>query len=436
MLLLFLLIFRKAHPQNEYEKLIQLYTKYLRIEEDVFKKLDFKLSQEQLLKKGTNLKITFEDNLGGKWIFKPYRGKESTAVYHLYKLFGIETPESHCLNFTLNGKRIIGSIQKYAISQKGLEHYSLQKLSIKSLNYLLKSHVIDWLINNFDDHALNYLVLSLDKSGNVEDLIRIDNEAAFTENCNLDYNRMLCIPSQDDSRYKSGKSSSYFYRLTEAYKSKSIDLPLADSYTFIKFVANFPEDFFERLILSVKTNGSDEILDANFTKKKEKFGNFLEPIISRKRNLPADFRRFYGNLAYCRNEILGFHENNLDERKIIAQISQNLVKYISELNEKRLKLENFLYKPTEIEAIVSLEGFQVLKSIYFLYWYGNKNELVLKCKKALGKLIQLDLAAINRNEKIALKYYMREVRKICSGKGASFAYYEINRVVDNILPQE
>ena len=61
--LLFLIPLR-VHPQNEYEKLIKLYTKYLQTEEDVFKKLTFKLSQEQLLKKGSNLKFTLEDNLG------------------------------------------------------------------------------------------------------------------------------------------------------------------------------------------------------------------------------------------------------------------------------------------------------------------------------------------------------------------------------------
>ncbi len=433
--LLFLIPLR-VHPQNEYEKLIKLYTKYLQTEEDVFKKLTFKLSQEQLLKKGSNLKFTLEDNLGRKWIFKPYRAKESAAVYHLYRLFGIETPEVHYINFALNGKQITGSIQRYVISKAGLENYSLQRLSIKSLNYLLKSHVVDWFINNFDDHALNYLVLSLDKSENIKDLVRIDNEAAFTENCNFDYARMLCVPSQSGSIYLSGKNNSYFYRLCEAYKSKTINLPLEDSYIFIKFVANFPEDFFEHLILSVKTENSNEIIDTNFEREKKKFGNFLEPIISRKRSLLLDFRRFYSNLASCRNEILVFHENNHDERKIIAQISQNLVEHTNELNKEKLRLENSPQKPIEIEAVVSLGGFQVLKNIYFLYWFGNKEELVVKCGEALDRLRQLDLAAINKNEKIALKYYIQEVKKIRSGKGASFAYNEINKVIANISPQE
>ncbi len=422
------------YSKKEYGNLIQLYTKCLQTEEDIFKKLTFKLSQQQLLKKGSNLKITLEDNLGKKWIFKPHGGEKSAVVYRLYKLFGIETPEAHYINFTLNGKRIAGSIQKYIVSKGGLEHYPLQRLSIKSLNYLLKSHAIDWLIKNLDDHALNYLVLSLDKNGDVKDLIRIDNDSAFTENCNLDYTCMLCISSQQDNRYMSEKNSSYFYRICEAYKSKNIDLPLEDNYIFIKFVANFPEGFLEHLILPVKTSGFEEILNPNFETEKKRFADFLAPIFSRKRNLLLDFRKFYSDLVCCRNEILIFHENKHSERKIIAQISQNLVEYINELNKEKLKLKNSLHKPTEIEAIVSLEGFEVLKSIYFLYWFGKKEELALQCNEALDKLIQLDLTAINRNEKIALKYYIQEVRKIYSGKGASFAYDEINRVVDNILP--
>jgi len=71
-----------------------------------------------------------------------------------------------------------------------------------------------------------------------------------------------------------------------------------------------------------------------------------------------------------------------------------------------------------------------------LYWNGEKKDLSPACKEAINKLMQLDSTAINKNEKLAIEYYIEEVRKICAGKNASFALSEINRVLENILPRE
>lgn len=71
-----------------YDNLIQLYTEWLDLEGRVFKKLSFKLSPFQLIKKGYSAKLILEDNLGRKWIFKPaYRKKTAPSifVYRLYK---------------------------------------------------------------------------------------------------------------------------------------------------------------------------------------------------------------------------------------------------------------------------------------------------------------------------------------------------------------
>ncbi len=421
--------------KEEYEKLIQLYAEYLQIEKTIFKNLSFKLARDQLLKKGVNLKFTLEDNLNQKWIFKLNGRNKSEVIYHLYKLFGLETPEVHSISFILNGKQVKGSVQRYIVSKTGLEKHPFQKLSIESLNYLLKSHVIDWLTKNLDNHVLNYLALSLDETGNIKNLARIDNDSAFTDKCDLDYDCMLCL-SKQNSPYKTAKNWSYFYRLCESYKSKDINLPLEENYAFIKFVADFPEDFFEALILPVKDSSFNELLNTDFDNKKKEFENFLNPIISRKRNLLADFKKFYDGLAYHRKEKLEFYFKNSEEQKNIERISQNLVEEINKLNEEKLKLNNSHLETTNIEAVVSTEGFSILKNIYLLFWNGEKNDLSRACKKTIDKLIQLDLTAINKNEKLAIKYYIEEVRKICAGKSASFALDEINRVVENILPRK
>ncbi|MFH1191194.1 MAG: hypothetical protein V1670_03250 [Candidatus Omnitrophota bacterium] len=421
--------------KEEYGKLIRLYIEYSQIEKDVFKNLTFKLAHEQLLRKGGNLKLTLEDNLGEKWIFKLSGGKKSETVYYLYKLFGLKTPEAHNISFILNGKKVEGSIQRYVFSQTEWEKLSFQKLSSESLNYLLKSHVIDWLIKNMDNHKLNYLALSLDETGNVKDLIRIDNDSAFTDKCDLDYDCMLCLSNQN-SPYKTTKNWSYFYRLCESYKSKNINLPLEENYAFIKFVAGFPEDFFIRLILPTKNSSFNELIDSNFDRKKVQFEFFLNPIISRKNNILNDFKKFYSSLASFRNENLKFSDNNHDELKIITQISQDLAKQINVQKKERSEINASPLKATEIEAVVSPEGFTILKNIYLLYWSSGGKNLTKKCQAAINKLVQLNSAAIKINEKLALGYYIREIKKIRAGQNASFKLGEINMVVNDILPQE
>jgi hypothetical protein len=438
---LFLLIPQKAFSQGigdykeEYSRLISTYKRWSRLEREIFERLTFRLSSSQLVRRGEHLKLTLEDNLGRKWIFKTSgyyeRIEAAIIVYHLYKLFGLESPEIHPITLNINGKKVSGSIQIFVPNRSTLNYYSPDQLSPNCLNYLIRTYVLNWLLANYDAHSSNFLVLSFEKEGRVGRIARIDNDAAFIflgqDSLKWDY----VIPWYEDHLVN------YYSRLWKAYMSNHINLDLEGNYVFVKFVSNFPDSFFERLILPIRTHNFQESSDYRFRELREKHSDFLEPIILRKRNLIKDFEEFYRDLVTARNESLTFPKN-IDYQEIATQINKSLIESIEDLKRKELQLRRVAasFPISKIEAIVSFEGFEFLDEVYWKYWEGEGKDLIAACNYALEELFLLESSsATNKYEKAALKCYIEEIKKIRSGEKPSYSYDEINKVVDSILPE-
>ncbi len=430
------------NSKNEYMRLIQTYKEWLYLEEAVFKKLSFRLSPSQAIKTGYRAKFILEDNLGRKWMFKPdyyaegkkisssfIRGRVAVIVYRIYKLFGLETARINYTALNINDKKISGSIQLFISNIGTLKNYPPHRISPNALNYLLKIHVINWLLSNNDSNSNNFLALSSNNLGKLEKIMRIDNEFAFIL---LGKDRL-----KDDWPYLPITKSynKYYPLLWKNYICKKISLDLENNLAFIKFVSEFPNEFFEDLVLSARIPDFKETTRSEFEKLKEDNPDnkyFLEYITSRKNNLIADFKEFYKDLAAERGESLTLH-TNVNYQKIIASVIKELGVEIKELNQEKLRLQKAPYYP-DIDAIFSFEGFNYLTKVYDSYWKTGKKDLIPICGDALKNLSLLKANTKNKYENKALKIYMREIIKIHSGKLPSFCRDEINKVVESVIP--
>ena len=83
---------RKANAETE------------KLRDEVFNKLVFRLVESNPLK-SKNFKLLVKDQLGRDWIFKAGESAAedgAVAVYRLFRLFGLETPEIHYKAFKIN----------------------------------------------------------------------------------------------------------------------------------------------------------------------------------------------------------------------------------------------------------------------------------------------------------------------------------------------
>ena len=416
--------------QNSYIELIQTYEECMQLESSVFQRLTFTLSDFQL-KKGTRLKLILDDQLGRKWLYKMVRKgilkpgdpefwSRSIAIYHLFTLFGLDTPQIHPITLNINGEETAGSIQKF-ISNKGtLDGIKPSELALDALTYLLKTHVIAWLTADHDANTANFLIIS---SGNnkIDEIVRVDNDQAFW------------FLGQDELRWDYAYSK-FYTQLWKFYMSKDISLDLETNYEFIEFVTHLPDEFFKKLVLPVSKFDGKKIVDL---------------IIDRKHNLPFDFKQFYSDLANERKETLmlsmGIDPKRMGE--ISNKICRKLENKIVELKKIEVQLQQKLSKQSEIKMIVSINGFRVLQKVYKYYRYklrrseklkyvwpdAENKSLVEVCDEALQQLTDLKSSIPSKYEKIAIECYMEEIENIKTEGKPSYEFHEINKVVGNIL---
>lgn len=422
--------------KTAYVKLIRSYTEWLEVEGRVFSKLSFQLSSSQPIKKGYSAKLILEDNLGRKWIFKPAYPAEHFSslkkikgpiiVYRLYKLFGLPTPQIHYVTLDINDKKIPGNIQEFIANKGSLSGVYLSKIAASGLDYLLKTHVIDWMVSNYDAGVDNFLVLSLNAQGQPEKIMRIDNTSDITlfNKDMLKYDWRL--PGQKKPYTK------YYNDFWKNYALKKIQLDITGNYLFIKFISEFPDDFVEKIIIFSPEYGLKQAPLNESIQIKADRKYLLQLIASKKHTLLNDFKEFYSNLAQERNEPLSLNEDSNIKRTIDA-VTIKIGNDIKKLKKEERKIIESSANPSKIDAVFSLEGFIYLEEVYRAYWQNKKANLGVICESALKKLACLKTSTKNQNEIKAIEIYSREINKICSGHAPTFNRDEINTFVANFI---
>mgnify|MGYP003335179458 FL=1 len=119
--------------RESYQELLKNYRTSKTLEDKVFDRLIFRLS-ERSLDDSINFKFLVYDQLGREWLFKagPAAAEAgAVAIYELFRIFGLDTPEIHKKTFQVNGQTISGSLQRF-VPNLG----SIQKLKLLDMSFL------------------------------------------------------------------------------------------------------------------------------------------------------------------------------------------------------------------------------------------------------------------------------------------------------------
>lgn len=102
----------------------------------------------------------YTDAAGNEWLFKPGatgRGAQTDMIVaDLAKTLGLPVPPSKVYTLEFDGKVRQGSLQKMLPGAKGVK--STADLDPKQTEDMLRHSVLDWLTNNDDGHAGNWLI--------------------------------------------------------------------------------------------------------------------------------------------------------------------------------------------------------------------------------------------------------------------------------------
>lgn len=409
------LSFSFAQDESEYSKIYLLYNQCMQLEEENFKKLGFQLAEDQTIVKNNEINIVLEDNLSRKWIFYPLSAEdEYQRVYYaycFYSLLGVDTAQAHPFSFTINDKQRVGYVVKYGESKYIVDDFFPKKISQEAIDYIVKSHVLDWLINNYNVSKNNYLVLDNDANGKANKILRINNEEAFLKKDMVEispsFNAMVM------HFYGADKKNNFLYNFWRDYTEKVFNVDLRKGYAFVKFVANFPQDYLNNIGLIFSEN--------DFKQRKEVLDNF--------------YLRFYNYVGVFNDIKISFMDEistDMISEDIVAFMEtkkQNLARESKQLSGKQITEE------INYEMQNSIEGYEILKKIYQEYSF-NRMKLYDKCSDYLNDLMSLQANAKNDLEKVALEKYLTEVGKICSGQKPSFSSKQINKVMNISIPKK
>jgi hypothetical protein len=399
-------VIKSAAAADGYDNLIRTYEACLELEQEVFSQLTFSLSDNQS-GQGHTLKLVLKDQLGRPWLFKflsvvekqdqDYGSKNvtdllsvvsryatteytppeleerylawafyqdlsqlkyasleekeaflrwefknavdgnATAVdaYRIFLLFGINSPEIHFIALRINDTWAVGTIQRFIPSKGSLEDVPPATLPESQAEFLLKAHVFHWLAANLDTSGDHFLLTK--GSGDGDQRIAVIDNSIFPQFFGqVVFDAFGCIDNQ-----------TYYRGLFTAYVRNRMRLPLEENYEFVRFVSEFPEDYFKALLSPLIQN--------------------REEILERKKSMTDYFSKLYAGMARARGTEIRFSDRpacdkiSLILRKRLKQRIAQLQKTEKELKHAGLRTQRPLHAYLSYDAYVLVWKFNQLK---------------------------------------------------------------------------
>lgn len=247
---------------------------------------------------GTKPMYKFKDETGKMWLFKEAvncwglpntQGALVTeAASELQKLISDDLA-IQTFSAKINGK-VVGSFQEQVdVGTQTTDLFKWQTdtksetLSENLKNEILREHVVDWLLCNFDTKGENFLI---DTNGHLRG---IDKEQAFAKLNEKDAQKM-------STKYKPNPNDTLYNTVFKKYSEGEFDLDPQETVKYIEKIENKGRKDYMKLF--------DEMLTNKYGKKGSKREKVEDAIWHRKENLRYEYSAFYQDLMEKREKAL------------------------------------------------------------------------------------------------------------------------------------
>jgi len=275
---------------------------------------------------GVHQKEFWLDPNGDRWMFKPadldFLAHAEEMAYRVGRLVDPEAIEVRVI--TLNGR--IGTIQKM---KTGLRRdYDFRDLADMAglaqgeIEQLQREHVIDWFISNHDNHAQQFIrttdgrIYGVDKGQAGKFFGKPDEKLAIGYNPNHNY----------------GPLESMYDKLFRAAKAGQVNVDPSAALKYIEAIERIPDSEY----LSALRTYAQKLYHPRGGDLRVQ--QYLDSALVRKRNIRADFERFYGDVLNDKS----FKFGRLAPPKIVQDEFAEAVSQVSELGwqGKTLKIDS------------------------------------------------------------------------------------------------
>lgn len=420
-LLAIILVGCREESKVPYKELIESFKEQEELEKRNFERLVFKVSPKKV-KPSLSFKFILVDQLGREWMFKtsasgaPSDG--AVAIYRVFKLFGLETPEIHIKTLTINGEPLSGTVQRMITPNLGgLNDTYIMQLSPEGQAYLAKTNLLSWMTANHHIHPQQYLVLP-DQTGKPNSVMRIDNSIEWF----LIGNDSLAIRYQTPVLWSHARvGHAGFWRM---YLNGNFDLPMREILDWAALVADFPDSFYGQFFEEGVAKGLNGFANNNVMPWTGPHWTFLPDIvpkvtqetliptlIKRKREFLRDVGKFFDELRTARSDVPkaeGKRDPTAEAWKLIGKLQENL---------HRLKAEEALLNSQvvgEQEPLIlesSFKAYQILGPMAYLY-AAHPRLRRQYLRNALEELKVLEETSNIETEKTSARIARRNIEKI------------------------
>ncbi len=252
---------------------------------------------------GTKAMNLFEDDHGKQWLCKeavtcvgtpkPEGALVTEAASRLQHRISPDTAV-HAFAYTDEKGRVTGSLQeRLDVKPHGFDLFKWQADTSKPIpahlpDQILREHVTDWLLCNFDTKGENFLE---DTQGRLRG---IDKEQAFSYLGHKDAQHM-------SYQFSPNPNKTLYNSVFELYAQGKMDLDLGKVDEHIRRVEAIPDEEYVGMF--------SEVVAAKCKGDPKKMEEMNAQILARKTGLRAEYERFFGELARERGETELLDEN-------------------------------------------------------------------------------------------------------------------------------
>lgn len=357
-------------------------------------------------------KFVLRDQLGRDWLFKA--GVSSTmdgavAVHRISLLLGVDSPRTHYRKLEINGQQVTGSLQELIPNVRGFSG-NWAFLNENSRNYVLKNHILSWLLANHHMHPEQFLMRK--NAGSENELVRIDNSI----------NWMLLGSDRLDVEYRSPMMSQtpfagyadfwnqYLYSgpkfkklLSEREKVKdafavNYDLNLDEAIRLAYYISLLPNDFYKEFFaICIQNNlfftsnneaiASAWLTPANFIKYGDK-SKFLDMLLARKESIFKDYMLFFKDLKEMRGEKWSPDLSEKAMSRLVDKINAYHQLEITEIKQNIEKLKkNKIENQNNIVRPVSLDLYYIMNRLGESLRFNKKDQFIKLLKEIKEQML-------------------------------------------------